>query len=246
MKKLIFLAASFFFIAAFLSCTKKDTEGISKVTYYPIFTYTGDDVYLIPTGQDFVDPGVTADANGVNVPVTTSVVGEFQKYTGTTIDKTLANRYVITYDAKNVDGFSNYAYRTVYTATTGDFVNSIEGAYAANVKRLPSQGSVSATADLDYIIIWKEGSTYHISDAIGGYYDLGRGYGNAYTASGFTFTADIAGGVGTPGPTVSVGTFGGAVPVTNIVIDAALKQITFTATWSQGYTFLVTLKQVQI
>lgn len=97
------------FVALISSCKKDpiinthDEVGISKVTYYPNFTFTGNDVISIVQGTAFIDPGVKASAGGKDIPVIT---------TGT-VDASTVGLYILTYTATNVDGFSATASRTV-------------------------------------------------------------------------------------------------------------------------------------
>jgi len=97
------------FLAIISSCEKDpiintaERVGISKVTYYPTFTLTGNDVLSIVQGTAFTDPGVKASAGGADIPVVT---------TGS-VDNTTVGLYQLTYTATNVDNFSAVATRTV-------------------------------------------------------------------------------------------------------------------------------------
>jgi hypothetical protein len=97
------------FLAIISSCSKDpiistaDRVGISKVTYYPNFTFTGNDVVSIVQGTAFTDPGIKASAGGTDITVVT---------TGT-VDASTVGIYTLTYTATNADGFSSTATRTV-------------------------------------------------------------------------------------------------------------------------------------
>jgi len=235
-----------FAIAAFSSCKKDLTsEGVSKVTHYPNFTVSGDAEVYVQLGSSYTDPGAVALAGTANLPVTTVVTGVYSSYSGSTVDATKANKYNVTYSAVNSDGFAGNAYRTVYVYKTGDLVNSIEGLYTSTVVR---SGVVSAQyANMEFVMIWKTGAnTYAISDGIGGYYDIGRGYGPKYMATGGTITAnDIAANDFSFGTGCEVGSFGGSVTFSSLTVNAATKTLTLKSAWDAGYSFVITLKQVQ-
>lgn len=238
----------FLIIAAFSSCKKELTsEGVSKVTHYPTFTVPGDAEILLPLGSSYTDAGATAAAGTNNLDVTTIVTGIYSSYSGTIVDPTKANKYIITYSAVNSDGFAGRTTRTVYIAKTGDLVNSIEGLYTSKVSRAPTQGTVSANTSLKYVMIWKTGdNTYAISDGIGGYYDLGKGYGSGYMATGGAITANnIAGNDFSFGAGCTVGTFGGTVTFSTLTVDPPSKTLILKTSWDSGYSFVITLKQVQ-
>jgi len=230
-------------IVAFSGCKKTlDSEGVSKTTYYPNFTMTGNATIFEPLGATFTDPGIVAKAGTETLPVRTSVVGIYSPYTGTTVDGNAANKYVISYAATNKDGFDGFATRTVYVFNTGDLVTSIEGLYKSSVVR---NGSLNPQYyNLEYVMVWKTGTnTYAISDGIGGYYDLGRNYGTAYAGKGGTFTAnDIPTNDFTYGTGCVVPGFGGSVTFTSLVVDPVAKTLVLKSDWNV-YHFVITLTQ---
>ena len=90
-------------------------------------------------------------------------------------------------------------------------------------------------------------NVYQLSDAIGGYYDFGRGYGFHYAGTGMTVTAnDIPGNDFTYGANIGVGAFGGDLAMTAFSVDAANRTINLTTEWSFGFTFEVELIQVDL
>src|SRR3982751_3549740 len=87
-------------ISLFSACNKKDdfnypegTVGRSKITNYPVFHITGNDVISVVKGNAFVDPGVTATEGTNTLPVTT---------TGT-VNTGTVGLYELTYTATNKD-----------------------------------------------------------------------------------------------------------------------------------------------
>jgi len=226
---------------AFSGC-QKDYEEWYRVTYYPEFKMTGNDVIFNTFGTNFTDPGIKASEGGKDIPVTTTIAGDF--FGATSFSANAADRYLFTYTATNSDGYKATTSRLVYNVKTGDLVNSLEGLYTATVTR--NKVLTAQYTNLEYVLIAKSAANkYVLSDAIGGYYDIGRAYGAGYRAPGMTVTStNIPGNSFTFGTSV-VGGFGGAVTMKSMTVNAANKTIDFECTWNV-YTFLITLKQVQL
>ena len=86
-----------------------------------------------------------------------------------------------------------------------------------------------------------------MTDGVGGYYNIGRGYGVTYAARPVNITANSITANDFTVPNFSVGTFGGNAKMTGLTVNPATKKITFTTKWdgSSNGTFDVTLTQVQ-
>ncbi|CAG5002927.1 hypothetical protein DYBT9275_03001 [Dyadobacter sp. CECT 9275] len=228
-----------------LSCEPdKVTEGISDITYFPEFDYKGDEVVLASCGTAFTDPGVTAVENGADIPVNTTVSAMISGGTVASVPTT-ADRYTVNYRAVNKDGYPANASRVVWTACTGDLKTSIEGLYTSTVFRNAVSGA--QYTNMKYILIRKKPgteNTYQISDAIGGWYQLGRALGDAYLAPGLEVTAtNIGTNSFTFGGAPQVLGFGGPVTPKSLTVDPATKTIVLTTAWNV-YEFVATLKQV--
>ena len=91
-------------VALSLTSCDKDTEGLTDVTYYPVITLEGGDV-LLNLGENYVDPGYSADLGGEDV--TSQVV------VNDNIDNSSIGLYQVTYTVTNADGFSATATRNV-------------------------------------------------------------------------------------------------------------------------------------
>jgi hypothetical protein len=170
---------------------------------------------------------------------TTSVTSQYNGLDA--IDTNVEDVYTITYSAVNQDGFIGTATRTVIVADVGDFVNSIAGVYISDVTR----STAPSYTGLKYILITDNGDgTYEMSDGIGGYYAIGRVYGNDYLAPAEIIANNIPGNSFTI-PDFTVGTFGGVVTMTSFSIDPATHTIHYVSDWDSGYTFDVTLTQIQ-
>lgn len=232
------------FLMVFTSCEKETSIVESEVTYLPLLNRAGPAAVVLPcTATDFTDPGVTATESGQDVPVIKNIEGKY--FGSNTVDG--VDDYLISYVAYNKDSIPGAAMRSVlWPECNGDLQTSIAGMYKATVLR---DGVVDPTyEDLQYIII-KDlgGNKYQLSDAIGGYYDYGRGYGFHYAALGMVVTANNIGSNDFSHPDViGVGDFGGDLNMTSFAVDAASKTVTFTTEWSFGYVFEVTLTQVSL
>jgi hypothetical protein len=242
MKNLRIIYLFIVLLALTFSGCQKEYEELYRVTYFPEFTMTGNEVVFNTFGTNFTDPGIKASEGGKDIPVTTSISGDF--FGGTSFNANTTERYLFTYTATNSDGFKASTSRLVYNVKTGDLVNSIEGLYTATVSR--NKVLTAQYTNMEYVMISKtSANTYVLSDAIGGYYDIGRAYGAAYRAPGMTVTStNIPGNSFTFGTAV-VGSFGGAVTMKSMTVNAANKTIDFECSWGT-YTFVITLKQVQL
>lgn len=237
-KILILIALPILFFSA---CEKKvTTDDLSRVTYFANFTLEGDETIVLPCGTEFVEPGVSAEENGNQVDVSTTI-GSGTYFGAAGIDANVADIYSISYSAINSDGFPGSASRSVYVACNGDMVNSIEGFYTSQVTR----GSASPRPGLNYVIINKlEDNKYQLSHAIGGYYDLGSGYGPNYAALGSIISFDGSAYSVTDG---QFPVWGNVVVVSDFTVDAASKTISYHGSGNFGNgEFDVLLKQVEL
>lgn len=220
-----------------------NTAVASEVTYLPKLTMKGAaeiDLGCDPSGG-FTDEGLIAEEQGKQIPVTTVITGKY--FNSATING--PDVYSISYSAVNKDGIPGAAERSVvWQECPGDLVNDISGMYSSTVVR---NGVVSPQyQDLGPVIV-KDlgGGVYQLSDAIGGYYDFGRGYGYTYAARGMKVKANnIAANDFTFTDVVEVGDFGGALSMTSFVVDPTAKTITFKTEWDAGFKFVVTLSQL--
>jgi len=244
----IFILLSFIMIV-FSACEKSyTTDDLSKdFTTHVVYKYIGDQVVITPPGEPYTDPGVIATEAGVNVELdNVEVFGATTGYYGDVVNYEVPDKYTIVYTATNSDGYVRTAEKTVFVINFGDLTTNIEGLYKADVVR---NGVVAPEYQgMEYIMIWKTApNVYQISDAIGGYYAIGRAYGPAYAASGLTVTANnIAINDFTFGGPVGVGAFGGALTMNSMTVNPVNKTIKFQTFWDAGYLFDVTLTQVSL
>jgi hypothetical protein len=251
MKK-IFIQLMVFSSLLLTSCST-DTNNVSKVTNYAFISIKGDNPYFLPLGQTYADPGAVSTEDGAVIPTTSTLAGG--KYRGgTTLDVNKIDEYTQNYIAVNKDGYKATKARKIIVYKTGDLVNSIEGVYISTVKRngvllSSTQGS---SVNMKYVYIWKNtDGSFGVSDAFGGWYDLGRSIGiNSATLGG-----KIAGNIPTntftfPGNPLSNKQFGGSANITGLTVDPASKTLILTTVWvadpATTYTFEATLTQVQL
>jgi hypothetical protein len=240
--KLIIIALTLF--AAFSCEEDKATEGISQITFFPDFDYKGETTVFSKCGAAFADPGVTASEQGKSIPVTTNVRALISGGSLTAVPGT-ADRYTVTYTAVNKDGYDATATRTVWQVCTGDLKTSIEGLYTSTVVRSGSTGP--QYTNMQYILIRKKPgteNTYQISDAIGGWYQLGRALGDAYLAPGLEITANsIPKNDFKFGGAPEVLGFGGPITPKSLTVNPDTKTLVLITDWNV-YNFVATLKQV--
>jgi len=99
---------------------------------------------------------------------------------------------------------------------------------------------------MEYVLVWKNtDGTYQMSDGIGGYYNIGRGYGVGYAAGPVIITAnEISTNDYAPIPTFAVGAFGGVATMTGLTANPVDGTLSFSTDWDAGFTFDVTLTKV--
>ena len=108
-------------ILLFCSACEKDksSEGVSRVTSYPIMELIGDEFLTLPVGGTFNDPGViaTIGSQQINPEVDGAV------------DVSTPGVYIITYSAANSDGFSAAIRRWVGVIDAAAVANDLTGMY---------------------------------------------------------------------------------------------------------------------
>lgn len=167
-----------FALVGFTSCDY-DSKDDAKITYYVSIELEGDEVFQVPVGTAYVEPGYKAIENGEDVS-SKVVVG------GDVVDANQIGIYNVTYSAKNVDGFSKSVSRTVVvynpnvtTDISGTYtVEAAEGIGSTVFSRYPITGNPVTLTEL-------APGLYSISDWWGGLYDVTVGYGSMYRASGY-------------------------------------------------------------
>jgi hypothetical protein len=157
----------------FTGC-EKETEDISKITYYATFDMNGDEYIILEKGTPYVEPGVTASEDGVDLTV--EIDGS--------VNENEAGVYNINYSSVNSDGYIATITRKIRVIEFGFDNIDISGTYNG-IRNDKDAGGV--------ITITKIGpGVFEIDDILGGYYWQGPpSYGPNYAANGvFTEHAD--------------------------------------------------------
>lgn len=100
-------------VLTFASCGDDDSEGLTDIISYPELHITGDEFYINPIGETYVDQGCTATYNGEDYTshIVTTGLDE--------IDVNVPGLYTVTYTAtspaydKHPQGYTIYRERTV-------------------------------------------------------------------------------------------------------------------------------------
>ena len=239
MKKILMITL---LAATVWACNKDlESEGISRITYFPEFVKEGEDFYIINENEEFVDPGITVLEQGQEIPFSTTFQGRYSGYTGSTIGEE-ADQYSLVYNAVNKEGFPASSSRTIVKVNTGDLVNSISGLYSSKSVRVSG-----VTYDPVRVLIWEvEPNVYEISCSVGGFYADGRGDGDVSLARGGTIVVnDLATNDFTFTPAFFE-SFQLNVAITSMTVDPATKTITFVSEgdFANG-KWTVTLTQIQ-
>ncbi|MFC5272232.1 immunoglobulin-like domain-containing protein [Adhaeribacter terreus] len=113
------------FALPFLFSCERDleTEGISRITNYPVFNMPGDQFLSVEVGGTFNDPGVTATEGGAEIPVTK---------TGDVVDTSTPGVYIMNYTATNKDGYSASTTRYVGVIAPDAAAADLSGNYKRN------------------------------------------------------------------------------------------------------------------
>ena len=151
-------------VALSLSSCDKDTEGLTDITYYPVITLNGGDV-ILKLGENYVDPGYSADLNGEDVTSQVVVTNN--------IDNTTFGSYKVNYSVKNSDGFSATESRNVFVCNPGHIDNLYFG---------ESQYGSRHYYNAPIKVLDNGDGTYTVDDILGGFYCYGRypGYLGVY------------------------------------------------------------------
>ena len=216
----------------------------SEITFLPLITLEGGDVILDCNTTSYLDPGAVASAGGVELELFTEVSGKY--FGGSSVTDGI-DSYDVAYSAFNTDSIPATNFRSVlFTECNGDLVTSIAGMYTASVSRNGSSPD-GYQNNGPFIIKDLGDNRYAISDAQGGWYEYGRGFGVAYATTGLIIKANNIGGNDfTSEGTVSTGTFGGTNTFTSLTIDPIAKTLELKVDWDEEYDFVTVFTQTDI
>lgn len=182
MKKNIYFAMMLAMVSYVLtSCGDKDSEGLSRFTYYPLLELQGDATIVVDKGTTYQDPGFTATLNGEDVSSQVSV--------NSNVNMNKSGVYTVVYSIKNSDGIAANAKRKVIVL---DPNSAVEGLYLtqADSYRDYNEKVVAFGSEFEILIIDNENGTYTVDDLFGGWYCQRAGYGTNYAMGGVISIAD--------------------------------------------------------
>ena len=164
MKKNLILLLSAALLVLATGC-EKTSQGLTRITYYPVISLQGDNPYVVQLGGNYTEPGYSASLNGEDY--TSGVIVD------SNVNPAVPGIYSVTYSATNPDGCSWSTIRDVYVLNPGGIAN----VYIAHCwmgsrdyKGIPTV--ISPVSD----------GVYEIDDLCGGFYYAGRypGYEPTY------------------------------------------------------------------
>lgn len=229
-RKLVYFIVALLAMISFASCSSDDSEGLTRITYYPTITLNGSSTISIDKGSTWVDPGYTSTLNGTDETSKVTISGS--------VNTSKSGVYTLIYTTMaNSDGYNATATRTVIVLNKKD---PIEGFWKASADSYRTYNGATATLGSDYeiLIINNGDGTYYISDLFGGWYDKRAGYGSNYACIGNVTIAD-----GTVKlVNSSVAGFGDSlVGLTDGTYDAATNTIKYNAEYVSSMHFFMTL-----
>ena len=171
MKKIFnFLVGAVVAMTLASSCTK-ESEGLTRITYYPVLELEGETTMLVDKGSNYTEPGYTATLNGEDVSA--DVVVE------SNVNTSKSGIYSVVYSIVNEDGFSSVANRTVIVF---DFEDPVEGIYTVDPSsyRLYNGAQTAFGRAFQIYVLANGDGTYFVDDILGGWYCQRAGYGTNY------------------------------------------------------------------
>lgn len=158
----------------FLFSCDKETEGLSRITYYCDLILDGDATMLVPLGGTYVEPGYIALENEEDVTGDVTVAG--------TVNTSVAGLYRLVYSVYNTDGFAKTAVRqvVVYDPTPSAMPSGFYTVDASSNRN----GTTVYGREFPILMYQVSPGKFYVSDLLGGYYDQRAGYGSSYAMVG--------------------------------------------------------------
>lgn len=172
MKTIIKFLVIFVIIISFGSCDK-ESEGLTKITYYAEIELDGSETVMIPLGGTYSEPGYSATENGVDKTASVDVENN--------VDASKAGLYSINYKIENSDGYFTNAARTVIVAVMDDDAPA-SGVFNTNTVRTEADGSDPRPRDFSVVFVNEGNDVFYVGGLLGYYY--ADGYGAAYAMIG--------------------------------------------------------------
>lgn len=182
MKKIIYFAIGAVVAMTLAASCTKESEGLTRITYYPVLELEGETTMLVDKGSSFNEPGYTATLNGEDVSADVQIESN--------VNTSKSGIYSVVYSIVNSDGFSSVAKRTVIVF---DFEDPVEGIYTVDPSsyRLYNGAQLAFGRAFQIYVLANGDGTYLVDDILGGWYCQRAGYGTAYAMQA---TISISGG----------------------------------------------------
>lgn len=236
MKKILMLMIGVLAVLAMQSCGDDDSEGLTRLTYFPTMTLEGGSRVVWDKGTPWVEPGYTSTLNGEDIADKVTISGN--------VDVNKSGVYYLTYTSMtNEDGFSSSVTREVDVLDPND---PIEGFWDVDRDKTSRNGTSFAdntsstypnfANPMELLIINNGDGTYYVSDLIGGFYAQGRNYGSSYAMTG---DVAINGSDITLVDSYLAGWGDGLVDFSDGVYDATAKTMQWKATYVSSMVFNV-------
>lgn len=222
-----------FSVIFFFAC-EKETEGISRITYYVDLELKGNSTEFVDLGGTYIEPGWTAIEEGSDVSENVTVSG--------TVDTSKPGLYTLNYLVYNADGFPKTAQRQVVVSDptpsplSSGFYKVSKSSNRTSFGSGPGSAGSKEYASEPIILIYQVSpAKFYISDFLGGYYEVGRGYGPTYALTGhFTLNPD---NTLTANDSFLVGWGDSLDDLVNATFDPATKTLSYTAQYAGAYDF---------
>jgi len=158
----------------FLYSCEKETEGLSRITYYCNLTLKGNPIEFVSLGGVFTDPGWEADENGKDVTGSVQITGS--------VNTNVAGLYRLVYSAINSDGYPKTDVRqvVVYDATP----SALKSGFYDISPSSNRNGTTIYGGAFTILLYQVSPGRFYVSDLFGGYYDQRAGYGSTYAMVG--------------------------------------------------------------
>lgn len=164
-----------------LSSCDKETEGVSKTTYYVEFELTGGSDVFVQKGGAWNDPGCVAREGETDVSASVKVTGS--------VNTAATGMYPLTYSATNKDNFPASTVRRVFVIDVTAPAPLADGVYVVDrnsFRHVNSTGvEVAYGANYEIVMTQVHPGVIRTNDLFGGWYAQRAGYGVGYAMEGY-------------------------------------------------------------